>query len=259
MPHRDPSWAPTSSPPPWRAGATLASRRDRCSALLDGGATGAWALAEPAPHDSLGAVQLRASCVGRRVRAPRRQVPRRSRTGRHVLPGHGPQHRGPDQFRRAERCRRTGRRTAAQPGHDQAVRPPRVRPAVRAAFVGRRPRGPRRRRGRRGGLAHRFGRDGAGGRNVRGHALGSRHHLGMGREPVLVRPPAGLLPGDQAPVRRHEAVARGELRHHGAGRGSRSTATGRIVRTWSARPSSTWDATDPNSCRTACRCTAASA
>jgi alkylation response protein AidB-like acyl-CoA dehydrogenase len=33
-------------------------------ALLDGGATGAWALAEPAPHDSLGAVQLRATASG---------------------------------------------------------------------------------------------------------------------------------------------------------------------------------------------------
>ena len=51
--------------------------------------------------------------------------------------------------------------------------------------------------------------------------------LRLGLQPLLVRPAARLLPGDQAPLRRHEDVARGELRHHRAqppGR-SRTTAT----------------------------------
>ncbi len=52
--------------------------------------------------------------------------------------------------------------------------------------------------------------DGTGRRNVRGDALGLRRHSRVGALEVLLRPSSGLLPGDQAQVRRHEAVARGE-------------------------------------------------
>ncbi len=154
--------------------------------------------------------------IARRVRPGRRQVPRRGRPGRHLLPGHGAHRSGPGAIPRARRRDRTGRLTPTQPGHDQALRPPRVRRAAPGPFVGYRP---RRRGRRRGGLAHRPGRHHASGRDVRSHALGTRHHLGMGLQPVLVRSPAGLLPGDQAPVRRHEAVARSEPCHHEPGRG----------------------------------------
>ena len=89
--------------------------------------------------------------------------------------------------------------------------------------------------------------------------LGIRHHAGVGVQPVLVRPPTGLLPGDQAPVRRHEDVARGKPRHHGPGGGRRRPRRRPNRRSWSARRSSTSGATGPSWSRTACSCTAASA
>ena len=44
----------------------------------------------------------------------------------------------------------------------------------------------------------------------RGHAGCLRHDRGMGVRPVLLRAATGLLPGAQAPVRRHEVVAGGQ-------------------------------------------------
>ena len=46
----------------------------------------------------------------------------------------------------------------------------------------------------------------------RRHAGRLRHDPRVGLRPLLVRPAAGVLPGAQAPLRRHEGVARGEPR-----------------------------------------------
>ncbi len=50
------------------------------------------------------------------------------------------------------------------------------------------------------------------GRDVRCGRLGLRHQPRLGVQPLLVRSPAGFVPGDQAPLRRHEDVARGQPR-----------------------------------------------
>ena len=53
-----------------------------------------------------------------------------------------------------------------------------------------------------------------------------RHDRRVGVRPLLVRPSAGVVPGAQAPLRRHEDVARGEPRdqRRGRGRGRRRSA-----------------------------------
>ncbi len=56
---------------------------------------------------------------------------------------------------------------------------------------------------------HRHGRRRVG----RGDAGRLRHDRRVGLRPLLVRPAAGLLPGDQAPLRRHADVAGGQPRH----------------------------------------------
>ena len=79
------------------------------------------------------------------------------------------------------------------------------------------------------------------------------------RRPLLLRPAAVVVPGAQAPLRRHEDVARGVPRPgHRGGRGGRSTAP-RRRRAGRAWPRPTSARTPPSSCRTACSSTAASA
>ena len=76
--------------------------------------------------------------------------------------------------------------------------------------------------------------------------------------PLLVRPAAGLVPGAQAPLRRHEDVARGLPRgghRRGAGRVRPARPTRPRPSAWPRRTSAS---TAPRSSRTACRCTAAS-
>ena len=88
---------------------------------------------------------------------------------------------------------------------------------------------------------------------------GVRLHARVGVQPLLVRSSAGVVPGDQAPLRRHEDVARGEPRA-GRRRGAREVqAEAPGAGETSARPRRTPATTSPSSCRTACRCTAASA
>ena len=83
--------------------------------------------------------------------------------------------------------------------------------------------------------------------------------VAVGAGPAHLRPPAGVLPGPQTQVRRHEAVAGGLPRHHGRARSPTSPPThpGRACRP--ASPSPTWARWPARSSRPACRCTAASA
>ena len=63
------------------------------------------------------------------------------------------------------------------------------------------------------------------------HAGRVRHDRRVGLRPLLLRPAAGLLPGAQAPVRRHEDLARGQPRHQrrrlrrGGRRGARTPSS----------------------------------
>ena len=155
---------------------------------------------------------------------------------------------------------------ASAPGvHDRADRVGRPRAALRHRALRRRA-GARRpvvgevggagRRGRAPAAARRRAAVRGDGRRARPRA---RVHPRVPRRPLLVRTAAGVVPGDQAPLRRHEDVARGLPRRHrargarGAGRRSRR---GRARRARRRRTSAT---TPPRSCRTACSCTAASA
>ena len=86
-----------------------------------------------------------------------------------------------------------------------------------------------------------------------------RHDRRVGLRPLLVRPAAGVLPGAQAPLRRHEDLARGQPRHQRRGGRGRRRRRARRRRAGRARPRPTSASTGPSSCRTACSCTAASA
>ena len=84
-------------------------------------------------------------------------------------------------------------------------------------------------------------------------------HPRVPRRPQLVRPAARVVPGDQAPHRRHEDVDRGQPRRHrarGAGGAGRRSRSGRDRRARRRRTSAT---TPARSCRSARSCTAASA
>ena len=75
----------------------------------------------------------------------------------------------------------------------------------------------RARRDRRGGRPDRAPVPPGGGpgqrRDGRRHAVRPRHDPRVGVRPVLLRPPPRLLPGAEAPLRRHEDLARGRARH----------------------------------------------
>ena len=87
---------------------------------------------------------------------------------------------------------------------------------------------------------------------------GLRLHRGVRRGPVLLRSAAGLVPGAQAPVRRHEDVARGVPRHRGGRRPGRWTPAPRWPPSWSVWPSPTSGTTDRSSSRSASSSTAGS-
>ena len=91
------------------------------------------------------------------------------------------------------------------------------------------------------------------------HGEGVRDHHGVVVRPVLVRTLARVVPGDQAPERRHEGVDRSRARHRRRRRASRAgrRPTARASTRARGRPTSV--STASTCCRTACRCTAASA
>ncbi len=90
-------------------------------------------------------------------------------------------------------------------------------------------------RGRRPGRAPAPAGRGHGRRRVGGrHAEVVRHHRRVGLRPLLLRPTAGLLPGAQAPVRRHEVLARGQPRHQRRVRRGRGRRARRTPPSWSS-------------------------
>ena len=92
----------------------------------------------------------------------------------------------------------------------------------------------------------------------RGHADRVRHDGRVGLRPLLLRAAARLVPGPEAPVRRHDELARGEPRHQRAACAAAPGATPTRRPSWSARPRPTSASTAPSCSRTACSCTGAS-
>ncbi len=91
-----------------------------------------------------------------------------------------------------------------------------------------------------------------------GDRPGPRLHARVRLRPLLVRPPPRLLPGPQAPLRRHEAVARGSATPRPTPPPGPSTRPPPAPPSWSAWPSRTSATGRRRSCRTASSCTAAS-
>ncbi len=153
-----------------------------------------------------------------------------------------------------------GRRGVAdagpQPRPGPAVRPPPLRPGrgwpPTPCWGSRRIGGGRHRAPARGRRRPPVRRDG------RGRRPGPRVHPRVRPGPVLVRPAAGLVPGPQAPLRRHEAVARGVTRHVPMPRPGRWTRDRPTPPSWSAWPSPTSATRPRSSCPSACSSTGAS-
>ena len=156
----------------------------------------------------------------RRPRDPARRIgrrpERRQAPGRVGRPGRAPARHRPHR-RRAHPGARAHRRRRRLDRADAHGRP---HPSVlRRSTFRRRPaagrrRGRRGRRGRRSGRTAAAARPGDRRRRVgRRHAARLRHDRRVGLRPLLVRPTARLLPGAQAPLRRHEDLARGQPRH----------------------------------------------
>ena len=92
----------------------------------------------------------------------------------------------------------------------------------------------------------------------RRHADGIRHDGRVGLRPLLLRAAAGLVPGPQAPVRRHDELARGVATPSATAPAPPLRGQRRTRPSWSAPPRPTSASTAPSCCRTACRCTGAS-
>ena len=141
----------------------------------------AWALAEAPPNDALGQVELRGHRVDRTVSSSKGSSPpsRAELTPSYFLvtARSGP---GLSQFLVPAGSPGLRHRPSAQPRHDEAIRPARVRPCRVPAVIADRRGG---RRGRRGGVAHRPGGHGAGRRDVRRDAAGRSTPPWSGRSP----------------------------------------------------------------------------
>ena len=149
--------------------------------------------------------------------------------------------------------------------HDSAAAVDRPDAPLRRGRLRRRP-GPahraRRRcrwRGRRGRVGDIARPDDRRGRVGRGDGGGVRHDGRVGVRPVLVRPSAGVVPGAEAPVRRHAVVARRQPCDHRRGRGRRWPPTTRRRPISSSRGLRTSASTAPTWPTIACRSTAVSA
>ena len=247
----------TSWPPPWPAPAPPSSRREILPAIVAGDVVATWAFTEPPPHDGLGDVAAARRGRRRRLRAHRREVT--GRGGRRGRPA----------------ARHRDAPTPASPSSSLPADTPGVtvtplrsvdlvRRFARIQFDGVRvPAGAV--VGEVGGAAADVERQLqiAGvvqSAEMVGAAAGRvRLHPRLGVQPLLLRPSAGVVPGDQAPLRRHEDVARGQpraRRRRGRGTHERDDAAGAggqrgqgLHRRLPRRARR----------RTACRCTAASA
>ena len=229
-----------------------------CSGLLAGDVVASWAYTEPVPNDRLGTVTLEARIDGGEVvlNGVKRPVESADQASHLLVTGRTgdglTQVLVPADCRRrhaSRRCRRVDltRRFATVTFDDVRVAADRGRRRGRAATTGRR-------RQLQLALVMLDRRD----RSAR--CSGVRHDGRVGVRPLLVRPAAGVVPGAQAPLRRHEVVARGEPRDQRR-RGRTRSQDGRARRRRAGqRGQGLHRALRARSCcRTACRCTAASA
>ena len=201
---------------------------DAVEALVAGTATAAWCLAEPAPNDRLCGALGRSTCASTATRscstAPSDRSKRRPAptccsspdapatacTNVLVPAIDAGRHRPDASFARADaalRQRRVRRRPAPAQRASSASRERRPTTSSGRCCIGLHDR--RRRVGR-------------------GDAGGVRHDRRVGVRSVLVRSSAGVVPGAQAPLRRHEVVARSEprdRRRRGGGGGDRRPAS----------------------------------
>ena len=191
----------------------------------------------------------RAGAVGReasgRVGERRRPPPRRRPHRRRADPGARPD----------GRRRRDGRAD----GHGRPHPPLLARAVRRRARAGERGGRRGRRGGRPGRAAAAAGAGDAERRVGRRDAARVRHDRRVGVRPLHVRPAALLVPGAQAPLRRHEVVARGQPCPRRRGRRRRPGPRRRTPPSWPARPRRSSATTASSWCRTACSSTAASA
>ena len=152
----------------------------------------------------------------RRRRRRRLRALRREGAGRGGRPGRAAarHRRAPTPVSRSSWCPPTPPGVTITP-----LRQRRPRAPVRARRVRRGHGSPATRCGRRAGRRRRRRRAPAAargrhpvGRDGRRRRDGVRLHARLGVQPLLVRSAARVVPGDQAPLRRHEDVARGEPR-----------------------------------------------
>ena len=204
-------------------------RRGRGRRSSPASSTAAWCLHEPPPHDRSAAVG-HSTCASTATRSSSNGTKRPVDVGRRRGPAarHRTHRRRPHERARPERHARCHDRADAIDRPDAALRRRRLRRRPAPA----RPRSSARSAGRTTrssgqlqlALVHRRGRVG------RGDAGGVRHDGRVGVRPLLVRSSAGVVPGAEAPLRRHEVVARGEPRDRRRGRGRgrhRRSARGR--------------------------------
>ena len=205
-----------------RSGSDASSSPRSSPRSIAGDVVATWAVTEAPPHDGLGDLALRAEADGDDFVLTGVKSPVEAGAEADQLLVTATTDAGPTQFLVAADAAGRHRHAAAERRPRPALRPHRVR---RRASPRRRVVGaagdaaaddvetPAADRGR--------GAGGGDGRRGRGRV---RPHARLGVQPLLVRASAGVVPGDQAPLRRHEDVARGEpraRRHRGAPRAPR--------------------------------------
>ena len=241
---------------PRSRGPAATSRRPRCCPRSSPvRSSTAWCV-ERAAHRRRGRGAVTAPGRWRRVLARRDQAPVEAAAQADLLLVTADDGDGLAQFLIAARHGRRVDHTTREPRPDPSVRQSRARRRTRAAIGGGRR--ARERRCRCGASAAAGARD-PDRRDGRRRADGVRLHARVGIRPLLVRPPARVVPGAQASVRRHEDVARGEPRD-GVGRSpERAGRRAECRRDREHGEGVHRRLPAPSSCRTACRCTVASA
>ena len=223
--------------------------------LLAGTSIASWCDGEPHPDDRLGDVRLEVRADGPDVLLDRHQAPGRDGRRGHPPAGHRPHRQGISQVVVPAQAPGLGvrpmhavdltRRYYEVTFHD--VRVPATAVVGELGGAGG-PGGP----STAAGPGHRHGGVG------RRHADRLRPDRRVGLRPLLLRPAPRLVPGAQAPVRRHEDVARGQPRHRRRRRPVGGLPIPRGRRTGQRGQGLRRTTTAPSSSRTASRSTAAS-